>query len=141
MLFRSACNVRAQDRLARIARWREERGSEERGSESLAGVSSSGIPVGGPESDSDPLSSHLSSPDDVRWYELSPRGFRLQRTPLDVSGPLRAHRAASRAAWISTSAPLAVHGPSTPITTRLRLEDPHEHPPPSPLDRPSPAPR
>ena len=28
--------------------------------------------------------------DDVRWYELSPRGFRLQRTPLDVSGPLRA---------------------------------------------------
>ena len=30
--------------------------------------------------------------DDVRWYELSPRGFRLQRTPLDVSGPLREHR-------------------------------------------------
>ena len=28
----------------------------------------------------------------VHWYELTPRGFRLQRTPLDVSGPLRAHR-------------------------------------------------
>ena len=26
--------------------------------------------------------------DDVRWFELTPRGFRLQRTPLDVSGPL-----------------------------------------------------
>ena len=35
--------------------------------------------------------------DDVRWYELSPRGFRLQRTPLDVSGAAaRASRALAR---------------------------------------------
>ena len=26
----------------------------------------------------------------VHWYELTPRGFRLQRTPLDVAAPLRA---------------------------------------------------
>ena len=46
----------------------------------------------------------------MHWYELSPRGFRLQRTPLDVSGPLREHRERSHAAWVFTSATLAVAG-------------------------------
>src|SRR3546814_12370127 len=60
--------------------------------------------------------------------------FRLQRTPLDVSGPLRAHREASRAAWIFTSATLAVDGHFNHIATRLGLEDPHELLAPSPFD-------
>src|SRR5690606_5511551 len=115
-----ACHVRAQDQLARVARWQVERGldGEEWGSESLSGESSWENEVRGPESDSDPLS---SPPDDVRWYELSPRCIRLQRTPLDVSGPLRAHREASRAAWIFTSATLAVDGRFDHIATRLGL--------------------
>src|SRR5690606_31504286 len=61
-----ACHVRAQDQLARVARWQVERGldGEEWGSESLSGESSWENEVRGPESDSDPLS---SPPDDVRW--------------------------------------------------------------------------
>jgi ATP-dependent DNA helicase DinG len=73
---------------------------------------------------------------DVRWYELSPRGFRLQRTPLDVSGPLREHRERSRAAWIFTSATLAVDGRFDHISTRLGLDAPRSLIVPSPFDWP-----
>jgi ATP-dependent DNA helicase DinG len=89
-----ACHGRAQDQHARLARWRADRSAD-------------GDP-GGPD-------------DDVRWYELSPRGFRLQRTPLDVSGPLRSHRERSRAAWVFTSATLSVEGRFDHIASRLGL--------------------
>ena len=49
----------------------------------------------------------------------APRGFRLQRTPLDVSGPLREYREASGAAWIFTSATMAVDGGFGHIAQRL----------------------
>jgi ATP-dependent DNA helicase DinG len=107
-----ACHVRAQDQLARIARWQVERD------------------IGGELDDS----SGGGPDDDVRWYELSPRGFRLQRTPLDVSAPLRAHRESSRAAWIFTSATLAVDGHFDHIATRLGLEQPRMLLAPSPFD-------
>src|SRR5690606_39415978 len=68
-----ACHARAIDMSARLARWTEEHGEGEQ--------------------EADPCAS------DVLWYELTARGFRLQRTPLDVSGPLREHREKSRAAW------------------------------------------
>jgi ATP-dependent DNA helicase DinG len=73
---------------------------------------------------------------DVRWYELSPRGFRLQRTPLDVSAPLRAHREQSRAAWIFTSATLAVDRRFDHISTRLGLDAPRTLIAPSSFDWP-----
>lgn len=73
---------------------------------------------------------------DVRWYELSPRGFRLQRTPLDVSGPLRMHREQSRAGWIFTSATLAVEGRFDHLSTRLGLDSPRTLIAPSPFDWP-----
>ncbi len=73
---------------------------------------------------------------DVRWYELSPRGFRLQRTPLDVSGPLRNHREQSRAAWIFTSATLAVAGGFDHLSVRLGLDKPRTLLAPSPFDWP-----
>jgi ATP-dependent DNA helicase DinG len=73
---------------------------------------------------------------DVRWYELSPRGFRLQRTPLDVSTPLRTHREQSRAAWIFTSATLAVDRRFDHISTRLGLDAPRTLIAPSPFDWP-----
>ncbi|MBS0194736.1 MAG: ATP-dependent DNA helicase [Proteobacteria bacterium] len=60
----------------------------------------------------------------VRWYETTPRGFILQRTPLDVSAPLRAFRDASHAAWVFTSATLAVDGRFEHIAHRLGLIEP-----------------
>ena len=70
----------------------------------------------------------------MRWYELSPRGFRLQRTPLDVSGPLRTHREQSRAAWVFTSATLAVEGSFGHLSQRLGLDEPRTLLVPSPFD-------
>lgn len=72
----------------------------------------------------------------VRWFELTQRGFTLQRTPLDVSGPLRRYREQSRAAWIFTSATLAVDGHFDHIGRRLGLDDPRERLEPSPFDWP-----
>ncbi|GAB2497960.1 ATP-dependent DNA helicase [Pseudoxanthomonas sangjuensis] len=71
---------------------------------------------------------------DVYWYELSQRGFRCQRTPLDVSGPLREHREKSRAAWVFTSATLAVGESFDHLSLRLGLDDPHTLLQPSPFD-------
>ena len=72
--------------------------------------------------------------DDVRWYELTQRGFTLQRTPLDVSGPLRDYREQSRAAWIFTSATLAVNSDFSHIATRLGLDNPRQLLQASPFD-------
>ncbi|MFC3268880.1 ATP-dependent DNA helicase [Vulcaniibacterium thermophilum] len=70
----------------------------------------------------------------VAWYELSPRGFRLSRTPLDVSGPLARHREASRAAWVFTSATLAVEGRFDHFAAKLGLVEPRTLLAPSPFD-------
>ncbi|MBS0462930.1 MAG: ATP-dependent DNA helicase [Proteobacteria bacterium] len=72
----------------------------------------------------------------VRWYEISARGFALQRTPLDVSAPLRAFREASHAAWVFTSATLAVDGHFEHIAGRLGLIEPNTLLQPSPFDWP-----
>ncbi len=74
---------------------------------------------------------------EVRWFELTPRGFTLQRTPLDVSEPLREYRERSRAAWIFTSATLAVDGHFGHLSQRLGLESPRELLQPSPFDWPN----
>ena len=72
--------------------------------------------------------------DDVRWFELTQRGFTLQRTPLDVSGPLRDYREQSRAAWIFTSATLAVDADFSHIAGRLGLDQPRRLLQASPFD-------
>jgi ATP-dependent DNA helicase DinG len=102
-----ACHARAQDSAARLARWQVERDLD---------------------------SEFDAADDDVRWYELTPRGFRLQRTPLDVSAPLRAHRERSHAAWVFTSATLAVAGRFDHVAARLGLEAPTTLLEPSPFD-------
>jgi len=48
---------------------------------------------------------------EICWFELFQRGFALHATPLDAAEPLAEYRINSRAAWIATSATLAV-GPS-----------------------------
>src|SRR5690606_23652680 len=103
------CHARARDFGNRLSRWRGEP-SGDASEPDVAGDSS------------------------VRWYELSPRGFRLQATPLDVSGPLRAHREASNAAWVFTSATLAVAGGFDHLVERLGLDDPATLLEPSPFD-------
>jgi ATP-dependent DNA helicase DinG len=71
---------------------------------------------------------------DVLWYELTARGFRLSRTPLDVSGPLAQHRARSQAAWVFTSATLAVGGRFEHFSIKLGLWQPATMLAPSPFD-------
>ena len=126
------CANRAADLVQRLRSWRD----------AAAGTGSGSLPEGegfaepqvdGSGSEPDPVPAAATS---VRWYELTPRGFVLQRTPLDVSGPLRRYREQSRAAWIFTSATLAVAGDFKHIGRRLGLDDPRELLQPSPFDWP-----
>ncbi|HEY2346958.1 MAG TPA: ATP-dependent DNA helicase [Xanthomonadaceae bacterium] len=77
---------------------------------------------------------HDGDDDEVRWYETTPRGFVLQRTPLDVSAPLRQFRETSQAAWVFTSATLAVDASFDHIAHRLGLIEPTTLLQPSPFD-------
>jgi ATP-dependent DNA helicase DinG len=70
----------------------------------------------------------------VRWYELSPRGITLNATPMDVSTPLRQYREQSQAAWILTSATLAVNGSVAHLAEKLGLAEPRVLVQPSPFD-------
>ena len=122
-----ACLLRARDHHGRLLRWRDlDVDADGRGDPGTAAAQDDDGAPGGP--------APPASDDDVRWFELSPRGFRLQRTPLDVSGPLREHREKSRAAWVFTSATLAVEGRFDHLATRLGLDDPRTLIGPSPFD-------
>ncbi|WP_334177544.1 ATP-dependent DNA helicase [Pseudoxanthomonas sp.] len=110
-----ACTARAKEFGTRLSRWYEP--------PAVAGAFDDGaVPADGSS--------------DVLWYELTPRAFRCQRTPLDVSGPLRQHREQSRAAWVFTSATLAVGGRFDHLAVRLGLDDPPTLLQPSPFDWP-----
>src|SRR5690606_21443308 len=125
-----ACLLRARDHQARLGRWRDlDDAGRDAGASADAGEDAGEDGVG--------PAAVPTRDDDVRWYELSPRGFRLQRTPLDVSGPLRAHRERSRAAWVFTSATLAVEGRFDHVARRLGLYQPRTLLVPTPFDSPS----
>lgn len=108
-----ACHARALDFAGRLKRWLE-----------------------APTADDFAELDEAPDAGDVLWYELSPRGFRLQRTPLDVSGPLREHRDRSQASWVFTSATLSVSGGFEHLRTRLGLDAPETLLEPSPFDWP-----
>lgn len=112
-----ACASRAKDAATRLERWLEDGSTGE--SQVVDFESGAPLPTG-----------------DVLWYELTQRGFRCQRTPLDVSGPLREHREKSMASWVFTSATLAVSGGFDHIAVRLGLNDPPTLLQPSPFDWP-----
>ncbi|MEX1826224.1 ATP-dependent DNA helicase [Luteibacter sp. CQ10] len=76
------------------------------------------------------------SASDVRWYEVSPRGFSLHATPLDLASPLRAMRLATQAAWIHTSATLSIAGDFSHFARQLGIEDPRTLHVESPFDYP-----
>jgi ATP-dependent DNA helicase DinG len=62
--------------------------------------------------------------DEVRWYELSDHGFELSATPLDLAPQLQTLRSATDAAWIHTSATLAMAGHFDHFTRQMGLVDP-----------------
>jgi ATP-dependent DNA helicase DinG len=111
-----ACAARAKEFGTRLSRW-------------YAAPASGAF-------DDDAAAASADDASDVLWYELTPRAFRCQRTPLDVSGPLRQHREQSRAAWVFTSATLAVGGRFDHLAVRLGLDDPPTLLQPSPFDWP-----
>lgn len=80
---------------------------------------------------------HRAAHGEVRWFELSQRGFALSVTPLDVAGPLRRYREQSKAAWIFTSATLAVGADLGHIAWKLGLDAPRTLLQPSPFDWPA----
>jgi ATP-dependent DNA helicase DinG len=142
-----SCHARALDNRARLLRWappdfsrrRELAGDEDgEGAQLRAELPMHEEIAAGSEDASQDDEDAKPDPRawDVRWYELSPRGFRLQRTPLDVSGPLRNHREQSRAAWVFTSATLAVAGGFDHLSVRLGLDKPRTLLAPSPFDWP-----
>jgi ATP-dependent DNA helicase DinG len=140
-----SCHARALDNRSRLLRWAPPDFARRR--ESADGGHGAQLHADLPmheevvEIDDASQDSEDTTPDprayDVRWYELSPRGFRLQRTPLDVSGPLRNHREQSRAAWVFTSATLAVAGGFDHLSVRLGLDAPRTLLAPSPFDWPN----
>lgn len=108
-----ACHARAMEAVSRLSRW---------------------LGDDAPMLDFDTDPDDAPPPAEVLWYELTPRGFRCQRTPMDVSGPLREHRQRSMAAWVFTSATLTVDGGFAHISQRLGLDDPVSLLQPSPFD-------
>jgi len=140
-----ACAARARDLRERLERWRDggvasdafdDGDGDDLGETVVDAVAGTGAGEGGSALDSAQLATAAARGGEVYWYELSARGFRCQRTPLDVSAPLRQHREQSRAAWIFTSATLAVGGGFQHVGRKLGLFDPDTLLEPSPFDWP-----
>ncbi len=138
------CMVRARDLRERLERWLDGDVASTAFDDVLP--ADAGLFAASPASAPDPSANAAASAPpppasaaregEVLWYELSPRGFRCQRTPLDVSAPLRAHRERSHAAWVFTSATLAIKGGFSHLAQRLGLVDPDTLLEPSPFDWP-----
>jgi ATP-dependent DNA helicase DinG len=58
----------------------------------------------------------------VAWYETTPRSFHLYLTPLEVASTFRAHIESAGAAWVFTSATLAVGASFAHFQLQLGLE-------------------
>lgn len=86
------------------------------------------------EGEEDEDRADTASHGEVRWFELTQRGFAFSITPLDVAGPLRRYREQSKAAWIFTSATLAVGGDLKHIAWKLGLHEPRTLLEQSPFD-------
>lgn len=74
---------------------------------------------------------------EVRWFEKRGRGFAIHVTPLDVSKPFNAFRETMDAAWLFTSATLAVGSDFRHFTSQMGLEDAQTLQLDSPFDYPN----
>jgi ATP-dependent DNA helicase DinG len=119
-----SCLARANEFRDRLSRWRNE--ADHDATVDIDEIDREGDPADAPKKKRDDGS--------VLWYELTARGFRLSRTPLDVAGPLAQHRARSQAAWVFTSATLAVGGRFEHFSIKLGLWQPATMLAPSPFD-------
>ncbi len=137
-----SCTARAKEFEQRLLRWRESAGDDDAGFDDpdidrpvdAADASSTDPDPDAAADDRGPLASDDDA--SVLWYELTARGFRLSRTPLDVAGPLARHRARSQAAWVFTSATLAIGGRFEHYAIKLGLREPRTLLAPSPFDWP-----
>ena len=59
----------------------------------------------------------------IQWFETFRRGFSLHLTPMDVADNFRGHMKESRAAWIFSSATLAVADSFDHFARRMGLEE------------------
>ncbi|MEM7763319.1 MAG: ATP-dependent DNA helicase [Pseudomonadota bacterium] len=59
----------------------------------------------------------------LRWIDVSSRGLRVNMTPLDVSARMRAAIDMTEAAWVMTSATLAIGEDFTHFSDRLGIND------------------
>jgi ATP-dependent DNA helicase DinG len=62
------------------------------------------------------------APEQVRWFETQGRGFRLHQTPLQVDQVFRDQMERGRAAWVFTSATLAVGEGFDHFSSQLGIE-------------------
>lgn len=118
-----SCAARAVEFRGRLQRWRDG-----------DAVQDANVDADVEETDGDGSRPARRKDENVLWYELTARGFRLSRTPLDVSGPLAQHRARTQAAWIFTSATLAVNARFEHFAIKLGLWEPATMLVPSPFD-------
>ncbi|MCG7960166.1 MAG: ATP-dependent DNA helicase, partial [Candidatus Thiodiazotropha taylori] len=72
----------------------------------------------------------------IRWYETQRQSFRLNRTPLDIANIFRGVMQAHHAAWIFTSATLAVGDSFDHFANQLGLQEATTHCWDSPFDYP-----
>jgi ATP-dependent DNA helicase DinG len=75
-------------------------------------------------------------PDQIRWFETQGKGFRLHQTPLRVAEVFQSHRARNPAAWVLTSATLAVGESFAHFAQPLGIEDARTERWESPFDYP-----
>ncbi|KRG67067.1 helicase [Stenotrophomonas terrae] len=130
-----ACHARALEGVSRLSRWLDD---GDAGAVDAWDIDDAPVAADDAAAEPSPTAGDSLFPaddgNDVLWYELTPRGFRCQRTPMDVSGPLREHRLRSMAAWVFTSATLTVDGGFEHLAKRLGLDDPDTLVQPSPFD-------
>ncbi|HIP52486.1 MAG TPA: ATP-dependent DNA helicase [Chromatiales bacterium] len=74
--------------------------------------------------------------EEIRWYEVHRQSFRFNRTPLDISEVFQTHMTRHPAAWVFTSATLAVGDSFTHFERQLGLEGATSHRWDSPFDYP-----
>jgi ATP-dependent DNA helicase DinG len=141
-----ACAARAVEFEGRLRRWRDDSVADAAGDDdgfdedfAEVGAQASAAAAAGDADAGTKDGKKKDRDDSVLWYELTARGFRLSRTPLDVAGPLAQHRARSQAAWVFTSATLAVGGRFEHFAIKLGLFLKGDDPPqtllvPSPFD-------
>ncbi|MFC5569814.1 ATP-dependent DNA helicase [Lysobacter yangpyeongensis] len=128
------CAARAREFLARLRRWRGEPAADAEPADEFEAIPFD--EAAAPGDDEAGARADQREGGGVHWYELTARGFRISRTPLDVAGPLAQHRERSHAAWVFTSATLAVGGRFDHYAAKLGLDDPRTLLAPSPFDWP-----